>query len=337
MAPTAQPRPGFDYWLSFKGQGGYVNPPLNENGREFETTGYVTDLLTDYAVKWLEKPRSKPFCLYLAHKATHADWVPAERHKDLYADVRIPEPASYKDDLSGKPEWQRVHKIRGGQFKRPAPAVIPDHITPPPWDERGSAHVKTLNYYRTLAAADDGVGRVLETLRETGQLDNTVIFFAGDNGFFQGEHGGLGDKRLAYDEAMRIPFLACGPGIPRGKLLDPMVLNVDLAPTLLDMAGVPIPATVQGQSMRPVLAGSTGRWRDAFVYEYYLEKWLPAIPTMTAVRTRDWKYVKYPEIRDLDELYDLKADPIEMHNLATQPAYADQIVRLKAEEKRSRK
>lgn len=331
MGESGDPRPGFDYWLGLHGQGTYLDPVLNENGCDIHTKGYATDLLTDYAVKWLEKPRSKPFCLYLSHKATHDDWIPAERHKDLYSDVKFTEPASYKDDLSGKPEWMRMIKLRGGKLKRPAPPVIPDRLTPPPWSEDPADHEKKVNYNRTLASADDSVGRVLDTLQKNGLLENTLVIFAGDNGFFQGEHGGMGDKRLAYEESMRIPLFAMGPGVPRGKLLDPMVLNIDLAPTLLELAGAPIPLAMQGKSLTPVLAGKTTRWRDSFIYEYYREEWLPGMPTMLGVRTHDWKYVCYPELDDIDELYDLKADPFEMNNLATNPAYKDQLTKMQAE------
>jgi N-acetylglucosamine-6-sulfatase len=331
MGPSSQPRPGFDYWFSFRGQGVYIDPEFNENGREFQAHGYITDLLTDQAVKWIGQPRTKPFCLYLAHKAVHDNWVPAERHANLYADAKVPEPASYKDDLSSKPQWQRVQQIRGSRFKNPAPPTIPDRLPPGPWQQRDSQHKRILNYFRTLAAVDDCVARLLDTLERTGQLNNTVVIFAGDNGFFMGEHGGMGDKRLAYDESMRIPLVACGPGVPRGKLVDGMVLNIDLAPTLLDIAGAPIPPTVEGRSFKPLLDDPTAKGRDAFLYEYYREDWLPGIPTMLGVRTKDWKYVRYPEIKDIDELYDLRADPIEIHNLAATPPAAEQVKRMSAE------
>ncbi|MBI4579237.1 MAG: sulfatase [Planctomycetes bacterium] len=332
MGPTAQPRPGFDYWLSFRGQGVYVNPALNENGRDFTATGYMTDLLTQYAVDWLRKPRTKPFCLYLSHKAVHAEFTPAERHKDLYSDVTVPEPASYRDNLAGRPGWQRMVRIRGGQFKKPAPARLPDALPPAgPWSTRPANHVKMMDYMRALAAVDESVGRVLDLLKEAGQLGNTIVIFAGDNGFFHGEHHGMGDKRWAYEESIRIPLLVAGPGVPRGKLLDPMVLNVDVAPTILDLAGLAAPASVQGRSLKPLLAGGDVPGRESFLYEYYLEEWLPGVPTMVGVRTRDWKYVRYPEIKDLDELYDLKADPIEVRNLAEDPAAKPQLDKMKAE------
>ena len=324
MAPTAQPRPGFDYWLSFKGQGVYVNPLLNEDGRDFQAQGYMTDLLTEYAVNWLRRDRARPFCLYLAHKAVHGPFTPAPRHADLYQDVAMEKPASYDDDFADKPAWIRACMVRGAQAKewlanqdRP----VPPAIAPTEWNPHEEGR---LNYYRALAAVDESVGRVLATLQQLGVLNSTVIVFAGDNGFFHGEHR-RGDKRLMYEEAIRIPLLVrCPPLAARKRTADEMVLNIDLAPTLLDLAGVPAPADMQGRSFRALLEGGRYKPRESFLYEYWKEEWLPGIPTMVGVRTRRWKYVTYPEIEDIDELYDLQRDPHEMRNLALDPAHARQ-------------
>lgn len=331
MGMNDAPRPGFDYWLSFPGQGVYPDPKLNENGRQFQAKGYMTDILTDYAVAYLKKARSKPFCLYFSHKAVHADFMPAERHKGLFMDFSYPEPANYKDDYANKPQWQRVMRIRGGRLIKPAPETLPASIEIKPWDEEQARLKRRLDYYRTLAAVDESVGRVLDTLRDTGQLDNTVIIFAGDNGFFHGEHNGLSDKRLAYEESMRIPMLAAGPGIPKGKVRDEMVLNIDVAPTFLAYAGVPIPASVQGASLEPLFADGSAPWRDAFLYEYFRENWLPGIPDMLGVRTKDMKYVTYPGLSDIDELYDLRKDSLELHNLAVDSNAAAELARMRAE------
>jgi N-acetylglucosamine-6-sulfatase len=326
MKGVADPRPGFDYWLSFVGQGQYINPKLNENGRSFEATGYMTDLLTQYAVNFIKRPREKPFSLCLWHKAVHGPFTPAERHKDLYKNVRFPEPPNFKDTLAGKPAWQRSRNPGDprGLATRPAPPPR----DPGEWNPRSE---QMLSYFRALAAVDESVGQVLGTLKEMDVLDNTVIIFAGDNGFFHGEHG-RGDKRLAYEESIRIPMLICGPGVAgTGGKLDPMVLNIDMAPTILDLAGVKPPSSMQGMSFKPLLAGQKPAWRKSFLYEYYQEKWIPRIPTILGVRTDTWKYVTHPEIEDLDELYDLTKDPIEMHNLATDPGAKDQLTRMKTE------
>ncbi len=326
MKGVADPRPGFDYWLSFVGQGVYQDPKLNEKGRSFQATGYMTDLLTQYAVDFLKRPREKPFSLCLWHKAVHGPFTLAERHKDLYKNVQLPEPPNFKDTLEGKPAWQRSRNPGDPRNLTTRPA--PPARNPGEWNPRGR---QMLNYYRTLAAVDDSVGRVLDTLRDLGALDNTVIIFAGDNGFFHGEHG-RGDKRLAYEESIRIPMLICGPGVAgAGGKLEPMVLNIDMAPTILDLAGVRPPSSMQGMSFKPLLAGQKPVWRTSFLYEYFKEGWLPRIPTMVGVRTETWKYVTYPELEDLDELYDLTKDPIEMHNLATGPAAKGQLTKMKAE------
>ncbi|HOJ75226.1 MAG TPA: sulfatase [Phycisphaerae bacterium] len=331
MGMDDQPRPGFDYWLSFKGQGEYYDPQLNENGRRFQARGYTTDILTQYAVDYITQDRDRPFCLYLSHKAVHADFIPAKRHENLLADFDFPEPANYRDDYAGKPEWQRVVRIRGGRLRRPAPPTIPKTLEVKPWTDEQSRLKRRLDYYRTLASVDESVGRVLGALKETGRLANTVVVFAGDNGFFQGEHNGLTDKRWAYEESIRIPLLAAGPGIPRGRQIDAMVLNLDLAPTFLDLAGAPIPPSVQGRSLRPLLESREVAWRTSFLYEYFREDWLPGVPDILGVRTQEWKYVTYPGLEDTAELYDLRTDALELRNLADDPAARDQLARMQAE------
>ena len=333
MSGGAEPRPGFDYWLSFSWQGVYLDPKLNENGRDFQAKGYVTDLLTQYAVDFINRDRSKPFCLILSHKAMHGDFIPPERHKNLYKPSDPIEPPSFKDDFSDKPRWLRELRVRGGQQKKPfPPGGVPDRIEPVPWNPDEELNRKHLNYLRTLAAVDEGVGRVLDTLRAKGLLDRTAIFFAGDNGFFMSEHR-LSDKRLAYEESIRIPFLAGGWGIAKpGRSADQMVLNIDLAPTILELAGLPAPKTVQGRSLKPLLADQKpADWRDSFVYRYYKEDWLPGYPSLDALRTRDWIYIRYPDIKDIDELYDLRNDRYEMHNLAGDPADRPRLEQMRSE------
>jgi arylsulfatase A-like enzyme len=303
-------QPGFNRWVAMLGQGTYMDPKLNIDGTWTDTTGYVTDLLTNYAVDWLKQKRDKPFCMYLAHKAVHEPFTPAARHTKLYEKAELPLPASSKDNMEGKPEFIRK--------KSPLAKGEPFPTFPDRFQER------VRDYNRTLTGADDSVGRVLKTLEEMGELDNTIIIFAGDNGFFQGEHG-LGDKRWAYEESMRIPFLVRFPKMLKaGSEVDEMVLNIDLAPTLLDLAGVPIPSDMQGRSWKPLLQGKHPKWREDFLYEYFIDAEYPnAVPVIKGVRTTRWKYISYPEIHDVEELYDLKNDPQEMHNLALDPKHAD--------------
>lgn len=338
MERKSDPRPGFDYWLSFMGQGVYVDPKLNENGREFQAQGYMTDLLTDYAVRFLEKDRDKPFCMVLAHKAVHEPFTPADRHKGAFPDARLPEPASFRDDYRGKPEWQRRILVHGGGRKEKWLASkdkpVPETLEPEEWDGRAP---RRLDYYRALLAVDDSIGKVLEALEKKGILDDTVIAFAGDNGYFMGEHR-KGDKRLAYEESIRIPWLIRYPRLIKpGTEIKQMTLNIDLAPTFLDLAGAKTPSSMQGRSMKPLFDGAKHPWRESFFYEYFREDWQTGIPTIHAVRTENTKYVTHPDIQDLDELYDLRNDPLEMRNLAQDPAHASEVKRLRAEMKRLKK
>jgi N-acetylglucosamine-6-sulfatase len=334
MAPFDQPRRGFDYWLSFPGQGVYNDPEFNENGHTVKTTGYVTDILTEYALKFLNRDRSKPFCLILSHKAVHGPSIPADRHKDAFAPELLQEPASYGEDLSDKPRWMRELAARTGRLRKPAPSGgIPAAIKPEPWDTRVRRNERRLNWYRTMLAVDESVGAVLDALAAKRHLSDTVVIFASDNGYFLGEHGNRRGKRLAYEESIRVPLLACGPGVRgRGRVVEEMVLNIDVAPTVVDLAGIPVPETMQGRSLVPLLAGKTVRdWRSSFLYEYFREDFIPAIPTILAVRTDDWKYITCPGVDDIDELYHLTDDPIEMKNLANSPAYAPRLQQMREE------
>ncbi|MCP4640029.1 MAG: sulfatase-like hydrolase/transferase [bacterium] len=338
MKPTAEPRPGFDYWLSFRGQGQYKNPPLNENGREFTAEGYMTDILTDYALRWLDQPRDKPFCLLLWHKAVHGPFTPAPRHADAFPDAQMDEPPNFRDDLSGKPEWMRRAKkygARRGQWAESEGKPVPEALTPGQWQPAAGHHMK---YLRALLAVDESLGRVLDALEASGELDNTCVVFSSDNGFFLGEHG-RGDKRLMYEESLRIPILVRYPPLARpGAVVKPMALNIDVAPTLLDVAGVRAPKTMQGESLLPLLKGNATRWRESFLYEYFQEGWLPGLPTMVGVRTPDWKLVHYPEYGDdSDEMYDLQADPHELANLAHDETRAAKRAALRNELERLKK
>jgi N-acetylglucosamine-6-sulfatase len=326
MKHTDRPRPGFDYWLSFRGQGVYTDPELNENGRRVKASGYTTDLLTDYAVDFInDQPRDQPYCLYLSHKAVHSPFTPAPRHADLYPDAQLAEPPNARDTRADKPAWQRGG-MTDPRYQQPL-RHVPRAVTPDAWDPR---HARRMGYLRTLSAVDDSLGRVLETLEQRGDLDDTVILYTSDNGYFFGEHG-MGDKRLMYEDSLRIPMLMRYPALARpNSAVKQMVLNIDVAPTLLALAGVHAPATMHGQSLLGLLAGRTAEWRRSFLYEYWLDL-TPRIPRTLGVRTDRWKLIHYPDIDDIDELYDLGRDPLEMTNLALRPDHADQHQQLRAE------
>jgi len=321
MGNDDTPRPGFDRWVSFKGQGTYLDPGINEDGKDVKPGGYITDLLTGYAVEFIKRRRDKPFLVYLAHKAIHPEavqrddgsvdltdaerFIPAERHRDLYANEKIPRRPNAMRPPAGKPALER----RIGNL----PPLGANTATP---DEG------VMGRLRTLMAVEDGVGDIVRALQETGQLDNTVIVFAGDNGYFYGEHGLSVERRLAYEESIRMPLLVRYPRlIKAGTVRDEFALNIDLAPTLLALAGAPVPGNVQGRSLVPLLKGEKPQWRDSFLIEYYSDRVFPRMLQMgyKAVRTRRWKYIHYLELQGMDELYDLKTDPYEMKNLINQP------------------
>lgn len=305
------PRPGFNRWISFKGQGIYNNPTFNIDGQPVKRQGYITDLLTDYAADFIRQDRQKPFFLYLSHKAVHADFFPAERHKNAYSDITVLHPASMADtpeNYEGKPLWvkRQRHSWHGVDYMYHDLTYFDRFI---------------LDYNRTMLAVDDSIGCILDTLNERGILENTLVLFMGDNGFLHGEHG-LIDKRCMYEESIRVPFLAYGPSIVQsGKRSDRIVLNIDICPTILDAAGIAVPETVQGASFLPILRGENPTWREAMLYEYFWEAAFPQTPTVFGVRTERHKYIHYHGIFDLNELYDLESDPKEMHNRIDDPAY----------------
>jgi N-acetylglucosamine-6-sulfatase len=314
MGNDSSPRPGWDKWLSFRGQGQYENPLLNFDGEERKTEGYMTDLLTKHAVEFVRKDRTKPFLLYLPHKAVHGPFTPAERHKQLYASEPIRRAPSAQDTLAGKPVLQReVEKLPGLE-----PGM-------------GGNDELVRNQLRCLQAIDDGVGEIRRALEEKKQLDNTLFIFTSDNGYLWGEHC-LGDKRPSYEESIRIPMVARWPGVVKpGTKIPQMTLNIDIAPTFLDAAGLQPAREMQGRSLVPLLAGRPSKWRTSFFCEYFAEKNFPRIPSWQAVRTEQWKYTHYTTLDGMDELYDLKADPYEMKNLIADPAAKTALAAMKAE------
>ncbi len=306
MAREDSPRPGFEHWVSFSGQGRYEKNKLNVNGQTVSSKTYVTDELTNYAVRFLKKEHNKPFMLYLSHKAVHAPFTPAKRHANLYSDIEIKSRHNPKDNLNTKPKWGRK------------------------MDKNWKSQIR--NYYRSLVAVDESIGRVFKALEQIKALDNTVIIFAGDNGYFHGEHGGMWDKRAAYEPSMRIPLIMRYPPLVKtATMCEEMVLNIDLAPTILELAGVPIPGSMQGQSWLSLLKGWPGR--KSFLYEYFQETDRRfKRPTVIAVRTKQCKYVTYPLDDTLTgELYNLRSDPEELNNLFGNPVHADITEQMKKE------
>ena len=299
------PRPGFDHWVSFRGQGPYVDPTLNINGTRSEHEGYTTDILTDYAVEFLRDAHERPFMLYLSHKAVHSPFTPAERHRGAYSNRRYVRPASMADteaNYEGKPDWVRLQRNSW-------------HGVDGMYGGRIGFDRFVQEYAEALRAVDDSVGRVVDTLDDLGLLDSTLVVFMSDNGFQFGEHG-LIDKRTMYEASIRVPLIVHCPDLfAGGQRRSEMLLNIDIAPTLLEAGGAPIPESMHGRSFHGLLTGASSEWRDAFLYEYFWERAFPQTPTVLGVRGDRYKLMRFHGIWDQYELYDLETDPDEMHNL----------------------
>jgi arylsulfatase A-like enzyme len=265
---------------------------------------------TDYALDFIRTNRTQPWMMMLGFKTPHTPRQPPERARHRFEGESVRPAVNLKMTPSyGK--GQRAFK--GEEIGKPVETDT---------DSFGSDPY-LLNYFQSISAVDDDVGRILNELDKLNLAEDTVIVFVGDNGYYLGDHG-LGDKRSAYDESMRIPMLMRYPrsGVS-GKVIDEMVLNIDLAPTFLDLAGISPPKEMQGQSWVPLLHGDASHWRQEFMFVYLFERALPATPPMLALRTPTAKLIQYPDRRAWTELFDLKADPYEQHNLANDPAHAE--------------
>jgi N-acetylglucosamine-6-sulfatase len=322
-------RPGFDRWVSFKGQGIYIDGVVNEDGVSRQLTGYMTDYLNAQAVAFVAQRRTRPFALVLSHKAVHIPYLPAARHEPLYADYEFepirPSPA----DREGKPILTRSIP-RVDRFALEGAAPEP----PEPRRNRGRDPASIVrDQLRCLASVDEGVGQLYAALERSGELDRTVIVYTSDNGYLMGEHGVIQQMRWAYEPALRVPLVVrYPPAIAAGTVRDQMVLNIDLAPTLLELAGVAPVVAMHGRSFVPLLRDGAAPWRTAFLAEYFLEKVGLRVATWQAVRTERWKYIRYPgETDEHDELYDLQADPGEERNLIGTAAAREELPALRSE------
>jgi N-acetylglucosamine-6-sulfatase len=285
-------------------------------GREEAKQGYVTDIISDYAVEFLNREHAKPFVLYVAHKAVHGPFTPAPRHANLYENDPLPKRPGVDDDLSGKPAIRRDVGAAG----KDAPA------------HRGVNEKLIRNQLRCLLAVDEGVGRILDALDQKKLAEDTIVIFTSDNGYFWNEHG-LGDKRAAYEESIHVPLVMRFPRLIKpGARIEQMTLNVDVAPTLLELGGLKdAPHKTHGRSLVPLLKGEplARPWRDAALFEYFFEKGFPRVPGWSAVRSGRWKYIAYDEFPEMHELYDLKTDPNEMTNVVAKPEAAEALKQMK--------
>ncbi|MCA9133543.1 MAG: sulfatase [Planctomycetales bacterium] len=309
------PQPGFDRWVSFRGQGHYYPPDasdwsLNVDGKSVPQQGYITDELTDYALAWLEEEvqgSQQPFFMYLSHKGVHGMFHPAQRHAGLYRDKPLPTPPTMADTAENyhhKPLWLKNQRNswHGVDFAYHQDTDIAEHYR---------------LYCEALLSVDDSIARVRQWLADHGLADNTLVLYMGDNGFQWGEHG-LIDKRTAYEASLRVPLLGvCPPHWAAGTSIPQVVANIDIAPTILEAAGLQTPEQMAGRSFMPLAAGKlpAAEWRSSALYEYYWEYSFPQTPTTFALRGERYKFIQYHGIWDVDELYDLQQDPHEERNL----------------------
>ncbi|WP_205942382.1 sulfatase [Pedobacter sp. SYP-B3415] len=328
-----EPRPGFDRWVSFAGQGVYYNPKVNIDGRlvAYKDSAYITDVLTDLTLDFLKKrDRNKPFFVYLSHKAVHAEFSPSKQDKGRYQNLGIQYPVSMFSTATAQSKRFSKGKQADSTGRKINYADIPRWVRAQRYSWHGvdfMYHGQTdfdkfyIDYLETLMGIDNSVDRVLQYLKENNLDEETLVIYMGDNGFSFGEHG-LIDKRHAFEESMRVPLLArCPALIKPGSVINQMVLNIDIAPTILALAGIKKPQQMQGASFAPLLKAEKTEWRNRFFYEYYWENAFPQTPTQYAVRTDRYKFIRSQGVWDIDQLYDLREDPDELNNLIRSAAH----------------
>jgi N-acetylglucosamine-6-sulfatase len=337
MGNDNTPRRGFDRWYCLQGQGSTFDPLVNDDGRNVQTHGYVTDILNEKSLEFIRKPHSRPYLVYLSHKAMHpetsqgpdgklsdpyaSNFIPAPRHKDLYVGAKIPRRANWGVPPNDKPALQQ--KIAG---------------LPPLSPETGSSDTVILNRLRMLASVDEGLDQILKTLADNDQLDNTLIVVTGDHGYFYGEHCLSVERRLAYEESIRVPIVMRYPKlIKAGSTPEGFALTIDFAPTFVELAGGKIPEQYQGRSLVPLLKGEAPKdWRKSILVEYFSDTVFPRAHKMgyQCVRNDRWKYIHYTDLPGADELYDLANDLYELKNVFADPAASRSLAEMQEELKR---
>jgi arylsulfatase A-like enzyme len=311
------PDKSFDYWRGFPGQGAYFGKG---------ETAHLTHRMGDQALEFLQGcDKAKPFCLSLSFKAPHAmdaakrEFPPDPRDEDLFKDVTFPIP-----------------KTADPKYFLALPDFVQKSESRKRWERRFATPEMTQtvlrDYYRLVTGMDREVGRVLAELERLGFADDTIVIFTSDNGYFFGEHG-LADKWYLYEESIRVPLIVLDPSLPkerRNRTADAMTLNIDLAPTMLDYAGVAIPKSMQGESVRPWLRGEIPPWRKDWFYEHHTA--VKIIPPSEGVRTPRWTYLRWMKdaANPVEELYDLQADPQQERNLVAEAAHQETLRQLRA-------
>jgi arylsulfatase A-like enzyme len=340
MGNDGMPRPGYDYWVSYDGHGRLSDPKLCHDGKYVEHKGYITDVMNKLAVDFIDahakQERKKPFSLFFAHKAVHPDaeqaadgtlrisaqggYVLPPRHENLYKGEHFPMRPNVlppEEVLKQKPVWAECFRLKQSATSQ---AILKALHSGEQEEIRRRAAM--------MASVDEGVGMILERLEAHGMLDDTFIVFLGDNGFFFGEHGLGPERRFAYEEGIRSPFVVRYPRRAKaGARIRDLVICQDIAPTLLELAGGKPGAQIQGRSFLPLLSGKRAGWRKSFLVEYWAENAMPWLVGMTykAIRTERHKLIHWVNrgaAGELDELYDLERDPYEVRNVLRSRAYA---------------
>ncbi len=348
---------GFDRWIILPGQGVYFDPAFLTPAGQLTITGHCTEITGNLGIEFLEtRPKDKPFFLMLHQKAPHRPWEPDAKNKALFAGRTIAEPATLFDDYATRPaalpenQQSVARDLTRRDLKMEPPADLPPGPKRQQWLGAKPMEVeispgKTLtgealvhwkyqrymqDYLACVQGVDDSVGSVLDYLDKTGLSKNTVVFYTADNGFFLGDNG-LFDKRFMYEPSLHVPLLVRGPGIHTGAVSDRFTLNNDYAPTFLELAGLPIPAEMQGRSLVPLLKGDApADWRTSMYYRYYHDPGDHNTRAHYGVRTATHKLICFWK-KDAWELYDLVSDPTEQKNLINDPAQSAKIAELKLE------
>ncbi|MFM8804373.1 MAG: sulfatase [Planctomycetia bacterium] len=355
---------GFDRWLVLPGQGSYWNPTFLSPRGTLTIQGHATEITGDLGIEFLRtRPADKPFFLMLHHKAPHREWTPDPRNKAKFADAEFAEPETFRDDYATRPaalpeNRQKIARdLTRADLKLEPPAGLAGKelrrwLNEKPMSLEVDGRTLTgeelvrwkyqrfmRDYLACVQGVDDSVGKVLDFLDESGLADDTVVIYTTDNGWYLGDLG-LYDKRFMYEPGLRVPLIARGPGIRAGITPEPLVANIDLAPTFLDLAGLPIPESMQGKSLVPLLRGEAPTdWRQSVYYRYYDDPGAHDTRAHYGVRTATHKLIHYWK-KDAWELFDLVADPHEQHNLlfaqseAASPPVARLFAGLKAEIRR---
>lgn len=365
----SQPQ-GFDYWNILHGQGDYYNPGFSKMGKDTTYKGYVTNITTDLALNWIDSNQEKPFFLMIHQKAPHRNQMPPLENLALFNDRTFAIPATFYDDYKNRVALQRngirmaddldidqdskvpCDTCKGKRWTSKAYKREIERLSPKEREIWHKAYQKEYDeyaglkssdelakwqfqrfmedYLRCVKSVDDNVGRVLKYLKDTNLADNTIIIYTSDQGFYLGEHG-LYDKRFMYEESFRTPMMMRYPAmIKPGRSLDQFVLNLDIAPTLLDFAGINPPQDMQGASMKGLLTQPIIKnWRDKIYYHYYEDAY--GVTPHYGIRTTRYKLIHFYGKINSWELYDLQKDPQEMNNLFPDAKYAKLAGSLKEE------